>query len=261
VLLVKRRTVHILATVRQPELLEAALLVFKSLRVGFPTFKVACYPNVLIDSPEAELAIQKAALDTDCEVRFQTNNGEPYVWDHPGWIRHIIETEKGTAIICDTDMILYENMEGWELGGVHMMGWRIPQFRCPYTRSVTLQRLHTCLLWLDCDALRSLLEWESKKYMAPMDLISPCTFWDCGTKYFHDTLGQMANACYVNTRGFTDQQLDALGHCFSGTLLDVVGPTVPGLAEAHAAAYADPNALRGAWRHQMEFFNSRSANQ
>jgi hypothetical protein len=254
----RKPVVHVLATVRDASLLEAALLVFRTLRVGFPTFKVCVYPNVLIGEPTADYAIQKAALDSDCEVRFQTDKGEPLLWTHPDWIRHIIETEKGTAIICDTDMVFFGSCEGWEFSGVHMMGWRIPQFRCPYTRSITLGRLHTCLLWMNCDRLKDILRFESKHYMAPQDLISPCTFWDCGTKYFHDTMGQMANASYVEASGFTDEQLDCFSHLFSGTLVDLVGPTVPGLAEAHAAAYADPNALRGAWRHQMEFFNSRA---
>jgi hypothetical protein len=94
--------------------------------------------------------------------------------------------------------------------------------------------------------------------MAPQDLISPCTFWDGGKKYFHDTMGQMVNAKGVQGRGFTDAQLDCFAHLFSGTLVDLVGPKVPGLAEAHTEAYRNPEAMRGAWRAHNAFYESRA---
>jgi hypothetical protein len=249
--------VHILATVRNPALLDAALLVFKTLRRGFPTFKVCVYPNILDGGPEVEAAIQQAALDTDCEVRYVTDDGDPDLWTHSDWIRHVITQNTNVQIICDTDVVFYESVEGWPMRG-DMMGWRIPQFRCPYTRSTTLSRLHTALLWMNCDSLQRVLNFENKTYLATEDLIAPCVFWSQREKMFHDTLGQMANHEQVATSDFEDWQLDAFAHLFSGTIVDLVGPKVAGLNLAHHNAYKNPEIMRGAWRGQKAFFASRA---
>lgn len=255
----KRPTVHILATVRQDSLLPAALLVFRTIRVGFPTANVLVYPNVLTCNPEAEKAIQQAALDADCQPTYLTNNGDPCFWTYPDWLRHVIEKSSGTNIICDTDVVFFEKVEDWPLAG-DMMGWRIPKFECPYTKATTMARLHTCLLWMNCDWLKGLLEKEGDIYMAPDDLIGPSVLWDRGLKYFSDCMGQMANHPSVADLAFTERQLDAFGHAFSGTLVDLVGKAIPGLAEAHAEIYRNPECLRGRWREQMRWYNERAVN-
>ena len=60
--------VHILATVRKPELLEAATLVFSSLRTGFPCAQLVVWANGLVD-PAAEKAIHQCAVAVGGEYR------------------------------------------------------------------------------------------------------------------------------------------------------------------------------------------------
>lgn len=247
-------TVHILATVRNPELLRAALLVFNSVRTGFPTANIRVYPNVTCDAPEADRAIQQAALDADCQVvQFEPHQ----YWTHPEWIRHVITENTGYHWICDTDMVFHEKVEHWEFSEEHMAGWYIPTFRCDYTESITVKRLHTCLMWLNCDAIRKVLETENRILGAPDDLISPITFWNGGKKYFHDTMGQLANHREVNCAGFREKQLDCFTHLFSGTMLDLMSKAVPGLAEAHRLAYEYPDKLRGQWETQLKWYADR----
>lgn len=243
--------VHVLSTVRRHQLLPAALLVFKTLRVGFPTAKVICYPNDLTDDPRNETAIVEAATAAGCELAY---THESTGWTHPGWIRHVIENNEGWNVILDTDMVFYSSVEDWDPVGSDIMGMAVPAFRCPYTRAITLPRIHTCLAWLNCDYIKNCIKHGDVIEMAPMDLISPCTFWNKGAKYFHDTLGQLHACSWVAAKAFTDSQLDAFTHLFSGTLLDAVGPCVPGLADMHRLAYEDPAAVRGAWRQQQRFY-------
>lgn len=246
-------TVHILSTVRKKELLPAALLVFKTLRVGFPTARVVVYPNDLVCDPECVQAIIDAARGAGCEVTGHEN----YMWEHPEWIRHVITENTGWNVICDTDMVFHEKVEDWEFQHTPMAGWYVPQFLCPYTKATTCSRIHTSLMWLNCDWLQSVLKREPEIYMANQDLISPCTFWLGGKKFFHDTMGQLFHCEGVSGLGFNSRKLDCYTHLFSGTLIDLVGKDIPGLAMAHAEALAHPEATRGVWRAQQAWYEGR----
>src|SRR6185436_18974807 len=107
-------SVHILATCRKPELLPYTLLVFRTLRVGFPTAAVEVTGNALQEFALKEVA--HAAESIGCKF----TNGQETL--HHLWIESLIDSAKGPMWLCDCDMIFYAAVEGWQFE-TPLAGW------------------------------------------------------------------------------------------------------------------------------------------
>lgn len=248
-----RPVVHILITVRKPELLEASTLVLRSVRTGFPTSDIRVYVNGRHSAPLPILD----AVHNRCR-----EDGIFPVWTettHPDWIRRVISENSGVHWICDPDVWFFEKVEHWDFEGAEMAGMYIPRFRCPYVKAVTLGRLHTALMWLNCDALKSFLCEENETFMAPIDYISPRKYRHEGEWYFTDTMGGMYGRAIGQS--FSPEQLDCWGHLHNGTISDLTAPVVPGIQEFHKAAVGNPELLRGAWRRQLDWYEQRKCHE
>jgi hypothetical protein len=98
-------TVHILATVRNPALRPAALLVFQTLRTAFPNLLVKVYGNALAGESN-ELVADAAAKVEALYVRMPPQA-------HDEWIQRLIETETQPFLICDTDIAVPARDDEW----------------------------------------------------------------------------------------------------------------------------------------------------
>jgi hypothetical protein len=259
-------TVHILATIRKPELLPATLMVFDSIRIGFPTARICVRKNPT-NLNMAEL--RKAANRVDANLY------EPHSYQvmHE-WIEDLVmRKNSGPFWICDTDMLFHSRVEDW---GFHsyepMVGRFIPQFFDPFTRRWTHQRLHTSLLWLNPDVI--------KEGIAEVNRITPNHPFKTQVPFFaplyysvrseineashtinhwlHDTCSQLYHC--VGGRRFTEQQNAAFDHLNCGTYSDLADENgIPGLAEKHRAVFRCPSLLKGAWKHQQKFYERYSS--
>ena len=232
-------TVFIKAMVRNPALIENSLLVFKTLRVGFPDNKVV----VCTDNPEVE----KEARGVDCQVH-PNNLGEP----HDCWIASLIEAGDEPFWICDTDIIFHAKIN--YLDGGRLAGPLEPEHWCPYTKAWHTERLHTCLMRIDPEAVRTAelafwrdiarTPWDSRH-----ELVSQS--WSPGRPLrFHDTMSRLYQA--IGGVPFDAHTLAAFSHLHAGTFADLLAKEYPDMARAHAHFHAHPETSKGLWKAQLK---------
>jgi hypothetical protein len=257
--------VHILVTCRNPELIGASTMVFDTIRVGFPTARFIVWRNDgdSFDGFHKELdryfdkSDQFGSLIPDATCRHVWNHG------HGPWIEHLVETEQEPFWICDTDVVFFQSVEGFETRSSYA-GRFIPRYRCEFANAVTEPRIHPSLMLIDPSLVRLLNFPDSTvdKFLPPMNLFNPVRirrtmqedhlFFDCCAGLYAATYGHH----------FGPDMLQRYGHMFCGTISDLVAPRLSGDAskmhENNLACIANPELLRGAWRQQDEYFKARA---
>lgn len=231
-------TVVILTYCEHPALAYGALLVFDTLRVGFPTFDVVVidngsHPDVV---PQIKFAAEKAGAFFKPMARH--NFMDHYKW----WL---CEQELSNSIILiDPDVVFWGNVEDWEFDGA-VAGRLIPDLT---TGGVTsLARLHPSHIWVpDVQRLRSLgisveLRQEDGK------------FWDNLATIYQDHP--------TECQAFTEQQLDCYDHLFYGSHFPAIEPRLKDddlTYKSHRdAAAGEISNLRGIWRDQEKYFQAQ----
>lgn len=262
-----KQTVFILATCRRPELLPYTLLVFQTIRIGFPNGDIFVYANGSDGSEVWAEPLKDAATAAGCHLLL----GEETT--HHEWIEKLVATQPGPFWICDTDMVFYRSVEDWDFGygadgpydgGAPIAGCRIPEFRDDYLKAVTRSRLHTSLMRIDPNNLMAKLDaYESRmprtRYNPRINPIHPVTLPFNGHPYFYDTMALAYHA--VGGAPFTPEQKDAYFHFHFGTFSDMVLPALPDgdrMRDAREAVLKNPEAGRGLWRAQDEWFASKA---
>jgi hypothetical protein len=256
-----KQTVHILATVRKAELLPGTLFVFDSLRTGFPTAQVIVWGNGLAD--DALAAVRSAAQRAGCVFQ----NIAPTV--HDAWIEALIQRSPEPFWICDTDVVFWEKVEGWfgEDGDAvervpTWAGRHEPEFIEPWMDTLHVERLHTCLMWLDPVAVRCAMRaWMARMpepWRDQMDypFVRLTILPRLGDRPLcYDTLAGLYQAS--PGRAFTPKQNAAFDHLGCATYADKVELPDVDLAASHKAAFANPTMVRGIWEQQREYYAGR----
>lgn len=246
--------VYILATCRKEELLPYTLLIFKSIRVGFPTANIQVAGNAL---PEFALGqVIEACAASGCSFL----NGSETIHHH--FIEDLLTTEYEPFILCDTDIHFFNNVEDWKFDTA-LAGFRIPEFFDEFTNAITRSRLHTSLLYIDPVKVREQVKaYESQFPSTPfnplVNLIHPLCLPFNGRGYFHDTCSLVYHA--IGGTAFTDQQKDCYYHANFGCLEDIVLPrltTTDYFKAMRDSILANPELGRGVWRMQEQHYESR----
>lgn len=235
-------TVIVLTFCEDIELIYGTLLVFKTLRIGFPTSEVLVFDNG--SSPEALPLIEAAALDAGCQ--FISMKRTPFV-DFYKWAL-LEQVEYNSLVLLDPDVILWKDVEQMQTSGL-FSGRLIPAM---VSQGVTaLPRIHPSFVCVpDVGALRHALRSTRSNVVdqlfASMD----------GKEYFWDTLAMLHHV--VPGTPFTDDQLDCYDHLFFGCHFPSIQPTLPknsAIERGHLAAISgDYEAIRGLWRGQEKDF-------
>jgi hypothetical protein len=242
-------TVEILATCRNLELLAATLLVFKTLRTGFPTWKARVYGNGL--PKHAEYLVGVECVKNGCEF----SNVQPM--RHDEWISKLLKHNRQPFVICDTDMIFYESVESWQFENPFAGAYQ-PEFLDPYSQCVHIARLHTSLLFIRPDEVRdrairfAMTIPNTPVFNVKMDFVKqqihPVSVGAVSYKAFLDTLATLYQA--IHGQHFTQAQMDCYTHLNCGTWSDLRSD---GLREFHEVVYKDFSKARGLWR-KLELF-------
>lgn len=247
--------VHILATCNRDDLLPYTTLVFKTLRIGFPTAKVTVYRNGL-ESLTARNDVEDAALASNC-VTVELKRTI-----HHEWIEKLIAENNEPFWICDTDTIFYRPVEDWTFDTA-LAGYRIPEFHDEFTAAITRARLHTSLLYFDPIKLKQQVDvfnsvGPDTPFNPRINLTHPVVLPFNGRHYFYDTCALLYHA--IGGTSFTDVHKDAYFHLHFGTLSDLVLPRLSNRADVEKArerVMASPMAGFGAWREQEEYYETR----
>lgn len=248
-----KERVYILATCRKAELLAGTLLVFRTVRTGFPTAEIVVHGNGLGEFTPAV----RAACE---EVGAHYLNVLPTV--HDEWIEMLLQDERRPFWICDTDVIFWSAVEQWRfdtaLSGLHQA-----EFFEQFTRTNYRERLHTCLMRLDPKRFRE----ETQEYLSQfpkmpfhprIDLVrqqwQPERHGDRVVNYFADTLAVAWHA--LGGSAFSEEQLDCFDHVSCATYADLMAPAYADtdMLAAHKMIYEEPGRARGLWRQQRAYF-------
>jgi hypothetical protein len=97
-----RCPVHILAYCRRADLLDAALLVFRTLRTGFPDNPVFVWGNALEDWAGEQ--VRQFAAQASCVY-----NAIPLT-QHDAWLEELIEAQFHPFWVLDTDLVFWNAM-------------------------------------------------------------------------------------------------------------------------------------------------------
>lgn len=248
--------VHLLATVRRDELIEAALLVFRTIRVGFPTAEIRVWGNGLM--PRHASAVGIAVQNVG-----GTFENLP-ITVHDRWIEHIILHETEPVWICDTDVIFWDKIEG--LLPAPMVGRVEPSYFEEWTWAVSVERLHTCLLYLDPPWLRlemrKIVDSVPRPFGATAEhaLIRQHFIPRRGAvPLLYDTMAGIWQAGIGLRLG--GKMNAAFDHLHGATYIDLVAPRLTGgqgLAHCHATVYGNLESARGLYEHQKKWYAARS---
>lgn len=247
--------VNILATCTNPELLEATLLVFKTIRNGFPTAKINVFGNGLSETLRTEVAA--AAINVGATwttlVEYQT---------HDEWISWLMQIEHEPFWICDTDMVFFDTVEDWPRHEWFLAGRKENEFLEEWTKSVHVERLHSCLLYLNPTKLWPMMR-QWCKFASPNGFPTrpqtefikqqfiprgnrPMLFYDCCAGLYQAFGGYE----------FTQDQNDCFEHLHCGTYSDKLeGKLSVQLGNVHKQIFKDPTLAKGMQHQQNSYYN------
>jgi hypothetical protein len=245
-------TVTILTYCAHPALAYGTLLVFKTLRTGFPTATVEVFDNS--SHPEVREQIRQACAEVGAEFTAMTPR---HYADHLEWL--LLERDHGAEplVLVDPDVIFWESVEGWKFGDAIAAGRLIPDQIEGHITS--LARLHPSMFWVpDVHRLRQRVAAHAPGF--PSGAVGPSSFIPKGGRsMLYDTLAPLYEAFRAECLAFGPEHLDCYDHIFHGSHLPInAGCGYDGfdaITEPHtAAASGDLQALRGIWRAQERYF-------
>lgn len=210
--------VHVLATVLNPDLIANTLMVFDTIRVGFPTANIHVFGNGLNES--AGVKVHASAY----KVGASFNPIERTI-THGEWIESLVQCETSPFWICDTDVIFHAKVEHW-FDSFHGLfaGRYEPEFFEQWTQSLHVARLHPSLMWLNPRPLRAAIRgWPGKHkfYDATEKTLIQWAFVPHGGRLlFYDTCAGLHHA--LTGERFTKDQNDCFTHRFCGTYADLI---------------------------------------
>ncbi len=263
---IMKTTVNILATCRSPELLPATLLVFETLRTGFPTAGVTVFGNGL--GPDAEKAVYNAVKRVGGAFI-----PLPQPIAHGQWIEQLLDWNSRPVWICDTDVVFFDEVENFyePYCDTLFAGRFEPSFNCEWTRATHVARLHPSLMFLNAPRLRvhtrawphqapffntverNLFHWQ---WVPVRERVLEGSRADLERLLFYDTCAGLFHA--LGGEAFDEKQNAAFEHLYSSTYLDLIkGHMPPGFAEMHERVYRDPSQALGLYKMQSEYYRQR----
>jgi hypothetical protein len=251
--------VTILTFCAHPALAYGTLLIFKSVRVGFPNARIEVFDNG--SHPDVLPDIERAAAEVGAS--FEAMTPRHYV-DHYRWLLLGREHDRRPLVIVDPDVIFWERVEHWQFGDAVMAG-RLMKLNS-HGNFFNQPRLHPSLLWIpDVARLRVAVRrreiWYRFQTGKPWDCVRQCVEREGERLFCSDTMAQLYQALSDECAPFRDEHLDCYDHLFFGSHLPVLdhcqGPNFDVMREGHrAAATGDLASIRGIWRRQEEYFSA-----
>ncbi len=244
-------TVHLLASCLDEKDLNGTLLTFKTLRVGFPTAQVHVWGNGL--SLKVESLVRK---------RFEGEYTPIEAIAHDEWIERLINKSSRPFWICDTDVVFYNCVEGWKFN--YFAGGYEPAFVEPWSRTHKVDRLHTCLMYINPLDVRSRMASYIRRYhpsnfpFAPEVTMIKQAYIPQGDKppLFYDTCAGMYHA--IGGEHFNNEQLLAYEHLHCGVYASRISRVLPGIVDVHNRVFDNTECAKGLRQQQFEFYKKNA---
>ncbi len=250
-------TVYVLTYCRNPETLYGSTLLFRTLRTGFPTAAVEVYDNASV--PAAVEQIRDLCAASGCAFA-----PLPRAASHPAFIELMLtRTRAERAVFLDPDIVFWADCEGIRLPEGALFGGRhVPTFRDEYTRTVTLERLHSSFLVFErIDELRRRAAELIRRHIGFAPFAQTCLHLG-GRWYRFDTGASLYAAFRPAAYHFGPAELERYDHLLLGAQIDRMHSIHPEdwevITEHHRAArLGDLAKLKGIYRFQEDYFGRR----
>jgi hypothetical protein len=245
------KRVYVLTYCKDIGQLYGALLVFDTIRIGFPTAEIIVVDNNSI--PEAVIEIEKAARKVN--ARFIKLENEVF---HHEYLRFILnsENDESQIYLIDPDVIFWKNVEAFTTDKL-FAGRLIPEFFDAYNAVLTKARIHTSFLHIpSAKLLREKIIPLENKYRT--NIIKDTTLKTNDEWVMWDTFAQVFECLHSDIEIFTEEKNECFDHIFCGSHLNVLAKKHhhSRMHEIHHLAIENPQELKGIWREQHEFFLS-----
>lgn len=232
-------------------MLPMALLVFRTVRTGFPTAEIIVYGNGLRGDFRDAVAMHTMAVGGTFR--------DDQMIAHGVWIERLLSSEREPFWICDTDVIFFGTVQYWFKDEALFTGRLEPTYRDPLTRMQHVARLHPSMMWFNPDPLRvAMRAWPEGGAQEEVLNTVECSLirWNyvpaTGQQpIFYDTCAGLHQA--LGGRAFTESQNAAFEHLFCGTYSDVMAKVMD-VRGVHAAAWQAPLGREHLWKHQQQWY-------
>lgn len=248
------KSVHVPVYCDKLDLKYGALLVFKTIRVGFPTFPIFVHWHGLLFEVYQEVReyCEKLNITIVTDNTFMCDTNDVL-------LRKLVSHETDGFVICDSDVVFFESVEGF-IPNQHMAGEYIEKFLCPIANAVTFPRLHTALMFIrDASELRYLIENKYTpvlKRFCPLNPFRPVVTFINGQAAFHDSASILFNM--LSGESFDKDMLNKYEHIYSGSYAS----HIPNLVDFHKKVYTNPSLAKGFREIVMnKFYETRSYKQ
>lgn len=252
--------VHLLITCLDASRIDMATLVFRSIRVGFPTAGVFVYSNGC-NSAEAAGAIRFHALEAKAAWCHNLNT----LVSHGEWIERLISIENAPFWIVDSDVVFFDKVEHWFAGSDALFAGRYePEFWESWTKTIHVARLHPSLMWINPVPLRAAMRgWPGKHEFfdsVQKELIRWHWVPECTDRWrrvkFYDTMAGLWQSG-IGGLQFTAEQNAAYEHLFCGSYAGMM-PGMEALEAVQRAVVADPQSARGLQHAQAKWYSENA---
>jgi len=260
--------VYILATIRNKETFPYTKLVFDSLRVGFPTANVHVWINN-----------QTQCMDEEAKTLHRNLQKNNIHWVylrtiHHEWIERLVHTNDKPFIICDTDVVFWENMESIFADispDTIIAGRYIPEFMDKeFSGCMTQPRIHTSLMYINPTLLKEKINLYDNQifesiFTPQANLYYPLILPSSQTRgepLFFDTMA-LAHSIMESdeTYYFGSKELNCYDHFNFGSISDIVLARMGKQGEEwkvnREKTLSDIILLKGAWRDQCKYYADR----
>lgn len=246
--------VFILTFCENLDQLYGSLLVFKTIREGFPTAKIFVHDNA--SEPSVRRFFEYAAESVGAYfTQYETRVSHDY------HLNQVLKNYGGCVVFVDPDVIFWKKVEDWKFQKHLAAGRFIPRFYDEHTQAITEPRLHTSFLWVQ--DTRKLLTEIARVDRFDFRPFYPVSFMRKGKWYRFDTGAFFYNSFKKYVYKFKAKELNTFDHLFCGTHAHVVLPTIKKedsdvFKHLHQKALEDYRKVKGIWKYQDQFFKERA---
>ncbi len=203
--------VYVITYCSDPDYLNGTTLIFKTIRIGFPTARIHVIDNASIKKSREYI---KQCADS-VNATYSQLQEELEHWQILADLAHNIW--EGTCILIDPDVCFWQNCEQWKFD-VLIAGRLIPRFHDDYSQCITEPRLHTSFLWVnDAEKLRKAIKDICERYYEFYPFL-PFMYRDENGQWIRFDTGASLYAALINRmQGITHAELRSYDYLFCCT--------------------------------------------
>ena len=229
---------------------KSATLVFNTIRVGFPTFKVIC--AYLGDFKEVEDEIIDKCAKNNIEFttpRLETNNQV---------IEMLVNITNADFIVLDSDVVFHKNLE-WYKPNKSLSGRYIPRQYESFLDVEVMDRLHTSLMYFTNipeirEKIKSSFDQKCGGRFTPYNVFNPIILKHNGISIFYDSCCNLYHA--LGGEAFDSKVLECYDHLFCGSFYGEVQKEKPNLDKFFDSVFSDNKVIKGYYKKQNKYWYS-----